>query len=185
MRTGVAVRYKTTKHQVWETDGREPRCMDPATGVPSGSPRPGVLSGSLRVSTARGLAGGWPPGGGVTEEEEQGPEPPQCLGHVRSPWTWCWRRFALNSGAIQRLLGFCITSTKDNIYTLIHCIFKLFRGHLEYSSFAWTWGNAKTKHSKGKHLFQEMFLFHGQFKQEYPQVSGKVNQLVKTEVVRK
>lgn len=68
---------------------------------------------------------------------------------------------------------------------LIHCIFKLFSGHLEYSNFAWTWGNVKAKHSKGKHLFQETFLFHGQFKQEHPQVSGKVNQLVKTELVRK
>lgn len=39
---------------------------------------------------------------------------------------------------IQRLLYFCITSTKENIYILIHCIFKLFSGHLEYSNFVST-----------------------------------------------
>lgn len=30
-----------------------------------------------------------------------------------------------------------------------------------------------------------MFLFHWRFKQEYPQVSGKVNQLLNTETVKK
>lgn len=30
-----------------------------------------------------------------------------------------------------------------------------------------------------------MFLFHWRFKQEYPQVSGKVNQLLNTEIVKK
>lgn len=29
-----------------------------------------------------------------------------------------------------------------------------------------------------------MFLFHQRFKQEYPQVSGKVNQLLNTEIVK-